>query len=194
MRSQTVRALLLVLIGVFLLGGTAPLNAQASQCSKAGLQSGVWQPSDCPVYIITGSVNIAAGATLEIKAGSLLRFDKPETEMVVDGTLLARGTAEALIRFTSNVPEPQSGDWGRIRFSASAVGAVFDANGTYQSGSIIEQAIIEYAGGRSAPLGLAAVTVDGAQPHFCAITRFGSIAQPACSIIDRRTANPQHDS
>lgn len=164
MRAQTIRILLLVSIGLLLLEGAASLSAQAEQCAKAGPQSGVWQPGDCTVYIITGSVSVAAGTTLEIKPGALLRFDKPETEMVVDGTLLARGTAVAPISFSSNASEPQGGDWGRIRFSPSAVGAVFDENGAYQSGSIIEHAIIEYAGARSAPLGLPAVTVDGAAP------------------------------
>ena len=68
------------------------------------------------------------------------------------GNLVARGTAESPIIFTS-VKDPNSlldpakpGDWSRIHFTDYAVDAVFDPDGNYVSGCILEHVIVEYAG------------------------------------------------
>jgi hypothetical protein len=57
--------------------------------------------------------------------------------VIINGTLLARGTSGSSVIFTAD----QSGDanrWNGIRFGDAAVDATFDTPGNYISGSIIE--------------------------------------------------------
>src|SRR5262249_47456753 len=63
----------------------------------------------------------------------------------VFGTLIAHGTADMPIRFTSNKSTPAPGDWLGIRFEDSSADATFDGTGAYTGGSILESCVIEYA-------------------------------------------------
>lgn len=64
---------------------------------------------------------------------------------VVMGTLIARGTADKPILFTSAKQNKLKGDWGNIDFRTEAVDSII--NGTeYVSGCILEHVIVEYAG------------------------------------------------
>jgi len=75
--------------------------------------------------LVTGDVVVASGATLTILPGSTIRFlpgfddqasgDYPSlTEIRVIGALIAVGTAQQPIHFTSLAATPAPGDWGRI--------------------------------------------------------------------------------
>jgi parallel beta-helix repeat protein len=110
-----------------------------------------WSLAGSP-YVVTGSSGIVIGcnATLTIEPGVVVKFD-PTLAIVVgsaafgNATLVARGTEELPITFTSNSGAPAAGDWSRIHFTNYAVDAVFDAN-TYISGGILEHVVVEYAG------------------------------------------------
>jgi parallel beta-helix repeat protein len=82
-------------------------------------------------------LTIAPGTTVTFAGGTLLE---------VDGALVARGTPGAPITFTSAAASPAPGDWGHIQFNDSSTDATYDT-GSYTNGSIIQHAIIEYAGG-----------------------------------------------
>jgi hypothetical protein len=115
-------------------------------------------------YRVTSPLVIPSGAELVIEAGTVLRFD-PGTGIRVEGSLVARGTDDSPIIFTSSSAAAAPADWGfplgpgdvanGIAF-VDAVDAVLDAADQYQSGSVIEHAVIEYGTGisivRSAPL------------------------------------------
>jgi hypothetical protein len=59
--------------------------------------------------------------------------------LIVNGLLSARGTELAPIIFTSGKPtSPGTLDFSGIQFASSATPAVYDENGTYASGSILE--------------------------------------------------------
>ncbi|MBI9089152.1 MAG: right-handed parallel beta-helix repeat-containing protein [Desulfobacterium sp.] len=106
----------------------------------------IWTVSGSP-YVVTGDVTVyhpvAGGvsiATLTIEPGVTVRF-RPNTRLAVGhynnfGALVARGTPEAPIIFTSDATTPQPGDWK---------GLCFD-NATDDDTTVLEHCVVEYAG------------------------------------------------
>jgi parallel beta-helix repeat protein len=99
--------------------------------------------------LVTGDIHVPAGVTLTIAPGTIVRFKKiaadgdrnlfgadnpyyPQAEIIVTGRLIARGTADKPILFTSAEPGPQPADWGALNFLGS-------------QGNVVEYARIEYA-------------------------------------------------
>ncbi|NQU06888.1 MAG: T9SS type A sorting domain-containing protein [Calditrichaeota bacterium] len=83
--------------------------------------SGVWGQNDSPIHIV-GTVILPEGDTLFIEPGVEVRFD-PESRLFTGGVLLAEGTEDDSITFTSSLDEPEPGSWrsltfrGRLRYS-----------------------------------------------------------------------------
>ncbi len=79
----------------------------------------VWQGE----VLIDGKVTVATGVRLDIQPGTVVRFVRKDQDrdglgdatIIVKGSLFARGTEGAPIRFLSAQPEPQPGDWLEIR-------------------------------------------------------------------------------
>jgi len=88
------------------------------------------------------------GVTLTIEPGVVIKFNS-ERSLQIDGEIIARGTENNTIIFTSNQLIPGPGDWGYITFSDSSIDANSDIDGNYISGSILEYCTFEYAGGGS---------------------------------------------
>jgi hypothetical protein len=70
-------------------------------------------------YLLKGFVYVMDGATLNIPAGTLIKGDKDSKATLVierGGKIMAQGTAQKPIIFTSNQPKGQRnyGDWGGI--------------------------------------------------------------------------------
>ncbi|MEJ2543782.1 MAG: energy transducer TonB [Calditrichaceae bacterium] len=93
---------------------------------------------------ITGDVVVAKTGILIIEQGTKIVFepqkdskksgeDPTRCELVVKGVLLAKGTANNKIVFTSAAKSPRMGDWYGIQIASS------------RQGSEIEYAIVEYA-------------------------------------------------
>ncbi|HSN73785.1 MAG TPA: right-handed parallel beta-helix repeat-containing protein, partial [Anaerolineae bacterium] len=159
-------ALLLLIASVGISASHAEPLEPVAPCSVTGLIGGnvTWSSAVCDPYILTGSIIVQPGATLTIQAGTQVRFTSLKA-LMVNGTLVARGTSGNRITFTSDAAEPAKGDWGYIYFTNSSTDAVVDANGNYVSGSILEYAVIEYAGGASiSPNGV--VRVDASSPYL----------------------------
>lgn len=125
------------------------------------------------IYLISGFVYVTNGATLTIEAGTLVKGDKSTKGALIvsrGSKLVADGTADAPIIFTSNGPENfrTYGDWGGIILLGKASinqaggtaiieGGVEDGqgNGTYGGGTtpddndnsgILRYVRIEFAG------------------------------------------------
>jgi parallel beta-helix repeat protein len=71
---------------------------------------------------ITGNVTVNSGVALTISPGTYLFFDD-DTRLTVNGTLIAQGSSDNPIVFTSSNETPSSGDWYGIRFEDSSVDA-----------------------------------------------------------------------
>jgi len=85
-------------------------------------------------YIVTGDITVQPGKVVFIEPGTIIRF-KNFTGLKVFGTLIARGTADKIISFTSEndvldsqekgiAPAPY--DWDGITVSEDAIGTVFE--------------------------------------------------------------------
>jgi hypothetical protein len=100
--------------------------------------------SNDTIYILEGFVYVKDGGLLQIEEGTLIKGDKDSKGSLIvtrDGILLAQGTAEQPIIFTSNEPEGSraAGDWGGILILGNAPINTADVNASDPG----NQAIIE---------------------------------------------------
>ncbi|MBC7447884.1 MAG: T9SS C-terminal target domain-containing protein [Hymenobacteraceae bacterium] len=77
------------------------------------------------IYLLKGAVYVPDGATLTIEAGTIIKGDRATNGSLVvrqGGTLLANGTAEKPVIFTSNqaVGSRGAGDWGGVVITGRA--------------------------------------------------------------------------
>ena len=87
------------------------------------LEDTIWQNE----VLIEDSVVVPSGVTLKIEPGTHVEFKhyrgykEPENRLRIDvlGTLIADGTPDAPIYFTSDAPDPQNGDWSMIHLRNS---------------------------------------------------------------------------
>lgn len=127
-----------------------------------------------------GDLRLGLGATpvtLTIEPGVVLKFNQHTSAALLvesTGTLVAVGTADKPIVFTSAAPMPSAGAWRGVVFAASA-----------SFGSRIEHARIEFAGGPSAANSFHCMP-DGtlSRDEDAALTLFG---QPASAFLKTST-------
>lgn len=103
----------------------------------------VWTVSGSP-YVIQDNIFIASAASLTVEPGVRVEFSG-NYRLHVNGRLVARGTPEQPIVFTSSKASPAPGDWETIFFSEYSHDAVLNSDPGYVSGSILEYCHIEYA-------------------------------------------------
>jgi len=99
-----------------------------------GLISGnvTWKIENSP-YIITSDIMVNNNATLTIQPGVVIRFDG-NYSLIVSGSLHAVGNGTSQVTFTSNKPQPSSGDWNTLKFL-----------GTSNNSFVLKYSIIQYA-------------------------------------------------
>ncbi len=115
------------------------------------------------LYVVTGNTLVRVDVRLTIVPGVTVKFDL--CTLAIGGTLIARGTPTQIITFTSNRPNPQACDWEEIKFRDSSADAVFDGEGNYLSGCIMEYCKVEYAGANQY-----AIHLDHASPFLHYVT------------------------
>ena len=93
-------------------------------------QDTVWTLTDSP-FVVIKDLFVDTGTTLTIEPGVEVRFGG-SFSLIVMGKLIADGTEEKPITFTSNKLQPEKGDWITINF-------------TSMQPSHLEHCIIEYA-------------------------------------------------
>jgi hypothetical protein len=141
----------------------------AAQTSVSGTLAAntTWTVAQSPI-VVTSTVQVPAGITLTIEPGVVVRFDAAQGLDVL-GTLVARGTVGARIRFTSTQATVTPGFWSAVSFRDSSSDAVLAGNGAWLSGSVLEQVIVEGAGASTAD-GTNAIYIQNAAPLIDSVT------------------------
>ena len=149
------------LLVFILLIGIIQINLNA-QTTVGGIisENTVWTLTNSP-YIITDGIVILENVSLTIEAGVNVCLDG-NYSILVNGELIALGSKENKIVFTSNQIIKNKGDWGGIRFTNTSVDAQFDSNGDYINGSLLNNCIVEYAGSDD----IRSVYLDQAKPFI----------------------------
>jgi PKD repeat protein len=122
-----------------------------------------WILSGSP-YIVVNPVLVLEDVTLTIEPGVVVKFNGGMT-IQIRGELIATGTSEQPITFTSNINPASPGDWDYLFFTDSSEDASYDPEGNYVSGSILQYVVIEYAGGSSVANN-GALRLDQAAPYI----------------------------
>lgn len=92
----------------------------------------IWRAAD-GTYVLNNTVTVNQGVVLTIEPGVVIKFNE-NTGLIVNGTLLAEGTADAPIVFTSirddtyagdtnsdgTMSTPGAGDWGNLYFGPTS--------------------------------------------------------------------------
>ena len=125
----------------------APLGLADTNVGGLIITDTHWTAASGP-YVVTDSIVVVNDATLIIDPGVEVRFASSTRLEIGSGTLIARGTVTDKISFTANVSGivTDAERWDQIKFGDEAHDAVFDVSGNYVAGSIVEHAVIEYAG------------------------------------------------
>lgn len=121
---------------------TAPVAVDASNHTS----NVSWELSSDYSVVIIGSQTVAAGATLTLQPGLVLKSFQYKV-LVVDGQLLAEGTVEAPIHFTSHQDDSVGGDANNDGDdTASSSGWWMGLQVQNEGAAILENSTISYGG------------------------------------------------
>ncbi len=119
-----------LITGLFVVSILLSPNSSAQTISGAIASDTTWSGT-----VIADSVNIPAGRILTIKPGSVVRFNNGKM-LVIAGRIVANGTYDSTITFTSNAANPVPGSWNGVELQNTA-----------SVSSVINYCIFEYGGG-----------------------------------------------
>jgi parallel beta-helix repeat protein len=125
------KGILLPLLGIALsLWSMTPALGKPLIMEKGVIKSdAIWEKE----VLIKGDIEVAEGATLTVMPGTVIRFVKiekygpsnlykdkatyfPRAELIIRGKIIAQGTKDSMIVFTSAEKSPNPADWGAINF------------------------------------------------------------------------------
>lgn len=132
-RLVALAAAAICLLPALLSGPSAAGQAPAPETIVCGTisQDQWWTTSGSP-YLVTCYSEVAAGVTLHIAPGVIVRSNGDP--LFIRGSLLAGGTPDQPILFTSSAPAPAPGDWRGLGFAED------------HSASLLHDVVVEYAG------------------------------------------------
>jgi hypothetical protein len=131
--------------------GASPAYAATHLPTTTYTSNTTWTVANSP-YVLDGNVTVAAGATLTIDPGVIVKFNGTLRELRVNGTLAAVGTSGSHIVFTSYQDDSAGGDTNEDgAATAGAAGQWTDINVTSGNGnSQLKFAEVRYGGNGSA--------------------------------------------
>ncbi len=120
-----------------------------------------WTLANSP-YVVTGNVTVAAGVTLTVDAGVVVKFNNPFRQLTVNGTLRSLGTSASHVTFTSYKDDSVGGDTnGDGSATVPAPGDWWAVNLNAGNASLLQYTDVHYGGYGSADSGYGAVSVGG---------------------------------
>lgn len=158
-------------------GSTAKKKKKGSKGCKAPegghVNADLTIPEGCSLEL-DDNLTVEEGATLTIEPGAKLSF-APNTYLWIDhGKLVAKGSEDQPIVFTSKNSSPSKGDWDGIVFADKTM-----------AGTVLDHVVVEYAG--HATHGAGAVTLHGSVPA-------GRVAVTSSKIRHNATAGVNAES
>jgi hypothetical protein len=148
-----------------------------------------WTPGGSP-YILNGNLNVAAGATLTVQPGVVVKLNGTYRMLTVSGRIIAEGTAESSVLFTSaqdDAPEAGGDTNGDGNATLGAPGQWYQI-WIRSGGSSFKHAEIRYgATGSGGYYAYGAVSVSGGTSTFERV----SIHDNAYSAIKVTQYDPQ---
>jgi len=94
-----------------------PSAVEATYVEGSITQDTTWTLVDSP-FVLSKDVRIYSNATLAIEPGVEVHFGG-DSSLTVEGRLVANGTKDEPIKFTSNKQQPEVGDWNTIHFTGA---------------------------------------------------------------------------
>jgi hypothetical protein len=144
--KRNCNVLLVLLVTLFVFSSFASVyrilpTARATYVEGAIKQDTDWTLIDSP-FIVSNDITVNPGATLTIEPGVQVRF-ADNFSMMVNGRIIADGTNDRMIRFTSNNLNASVGKWGTIIINGIQQSSMtnciieYGTNGTtFESGSL----------------------------------------------------------
>jgi hypothetical protein len=120
-----------VVAGIGLTVGAAPGAGASPTFVEANVTSDTtWAADDGP-YVLTTDVTVADGATLTVDAGTTVQV-ADGARITVAGSLVAAGTADDPVAFTTARPDPLPGSWDTIEYTGDGDSRLRLANTTVE--------------------------------------------------------------
>jgi len=111
--------LLVIIVGTFAFANQIIFHSvNATYVEGTITQDTVWTLVDSP-FVVSKNITVRQNVRLTIEPGVEVMFGGPFS-IFVEGSLYAVGTQNDDITFTSNKDQPQTGDWGTIKFNGTA--------------------------------------------------------------------------
>jgi parallel beta-helix repeat protein len=134
--------LITIIVVSFTFANILFFSASATYVEGDITQDTVWTLTDSP-FVVSKLVTVGPNATLTIEPGVEIRFGG-NFRLVVNGRLIANGTQDRMITFTSNRDQPQAGDWGTIKFGGTEQSILAYCSVKYaENGTTIENGNVE---------------------------------------------------
>ncbi len=129
-------------IGTLTEAVSAPVSYSTCNNVTSISSNTVWTKEEGP-YCVDLGFFVPFGFELQIEPGVVILLG-PSAAFQADGMIKILGTADEPVIFTSSKSSPEPGDWWTIEYLSPSPDTIFDGD-TYQSGSILQHAVIEYA-------------------------------------------------
>jgi hypothetical protein len=125
--------------------------AKATYVEGPITQDTIWTLVDSP-FVVSKDITVYPNATLVIEPGVEVKFGG-NFSLVVEGKLVANGTADYTIKFTSNKDAPEAGDWNTVSFTGTQL-------------SLLKNCVLEY-GTEGVSLENSQLEIQNSAVSFC---------------------------